>query len=76
MFEITENKRKEAGVGPFFKKKNALGVGLGTVDRAVVSDTRMPGFESSLWQLELNIFAVTRLQKRRKKGKRGREWQI
>ena len=54
-----------------------LGSGCGTVGRAVACNTRGPGFESSHWQLLLNIyFLLTVCRKDENKKKRGREWPI
>ena len=54
-----------------------LGSGCGAVGRAVASDTRGPGFESSHWQLLLNIYLLlTVWRKDENKRKRGQEWPI
>ena len=52
--------------------------GCGTVGRAVASDTRRPGFESSQRQLLLNnyLFTVNCLLKRQKYRKIGRDLPI
>ena len=54
-----------------------MGSGCGAVGRAVASNTRGPGFESSHWQLLLNIYLLlTVCRKDENKEKRGREWPI
>ena len=35
-----------------------MGIGCGAVGRAVASETRVPGFESSHWQFLLNIYLL------------------
>ena len=41
-----------------FKYLSVLGSGCGAVGRAAAYDTRGPGFESSHWQLLLNIYLL------------------
>ena len=53
------------------------GSGCGAVVRAVASDTRGHGFESSHWQLLLNIYLLVIVcRKDENKRKRGWEWPI
>ena len=40
------------------QKQSKMGIGCGAVGRAVASETRVPGFESSHWQLLLNIYML------------------
>ena len=53
-----------------------MGSGCGAVGRAVACDTRGPGFESSHWQLLLDIYLLLTVCKKTKINKRGREWPI
>ena len=49
------------------------GSGCGAVGRVVASDTRGPEFESSHWQLLLNIYLVLTISRKDEKlRKRGR----
>ena len=48
-----------------------LGSGCGAVGRAVASDTRGPGFESSHWQLLLNIYYCRKDENKEKEAGNG-----
>ena len=48
-----------------------MGHGCGAVGRAVASDTRGPGFESSHWQLLLNIYYCRKDENKEKEAGNG-----
>ena len=71
-----ENKWKNAGVGPFFKKQILEGSGFGSVGRAVASNIRDSRFNSSHLQILFSINCIKSVLKIWKKQKRGREQSI
>ena len=54
---------------PRSKRSLVVGSGCGAVGRAVASKTRGPGFESSHWQLLLNIYLLLTVEKTKNKEK-------
>ena len=48
-----------------------MGSGCGTIDSAVTSDTRAPGFESSHRQLLFNIYLLLKDESKGKEARNG-----